>query len=151
MLARNLHLKRVLNKQSLVPIQFQARWIASFRKEYEAHVAERAKEGIPPTPLSAEQTKRVCELLQSESGDSAKWLKHLLTERCPAGVDDAAREKAFFLDQVAKGKTSCSVLTKEEATEYLGTMLGGMLDSILSLTLPLQCCLAIQYPPAQYL
>lgn len=124
-LTRNLQFARLLNRHSRVPIPIQARFIASFRKEYEAHVAERAKEGIPPTPLSAAQAKRVCELLQSESGADAMWLKELITERCPAGVDDAAREKAFFLDQLAKGKANCSVITKAEATEYLGTMLGG--------------------------
>ena len=40
-------------------------------------------------------------------------------------MDDAAKEKAFFLDQVAKGTANCSVISKQEATEYLGTMLGG--------------------------
>jgi len=124
-LTRQLRFSRMLNRHANMPIAMQARFIATFRKEYEEHVAERAKEGIPPTPLSAAQAKRVCELLQSESGADAEWLKELLIQRCPAGVDDAAKEKAFFLDQIAKGKLSCSVLTKQEACEYLGSMLGG--------------------------
>ncbi len=42
--------------------------------------------------------------------------------------------KASFLDQVAKGKVECSVITKEEAAEYLGTMLGGYnLSSLIDL------------------
>ncbi|CAD7959630.1 unnamed protein product [Amoebophrya sp. A25] len=116
---------KVLNRHSPVPIAIQARRIATFRKEYEAHVAERAKEGIPPKPLDPAQTKRVCELLTEKTGADAEWLKELLTQRVPAGVDDAARVKASFLDDITKGKATCSVLTKAEATEYLGTMLGG--------------------------
>ncbi len=59
---------KVLNRHSPVPIAIQARRIATFRKEYEAHVAERAKEGIPPKPLDPAQTKRVCELLTEKTG-----------------------------------------------------------------------------------
>jgi hypothetical protein len=43
----------------------------------------------------------------------------------PAGVDDAAKVKAEFLDQVAKGQRTCPLLSRERATELLGTMLGG--------------------------
>mmetsp|Transcript_22464 Transcript_22464/g.56772 ORF Transcript_22464/g.56772 Transcript_22464/m.56772 type:complete len:621 (-) Transcript_22464:2304-4166(-) len=124
-LQRQFRFSRVLNRNSPVPIAVQARRIATFRKEYEQHVAEREAEGIPPTPLTAAQTKKVCQLLAEKDGDDAAWLKYLLTERVPAGVDDAAKEKAFFLDQVAKGTANCSVISKQEATEYLGTMLGG--------------------------
>lgn len=115
----------LLDRHSVVPICTQIRRIVNFKKDYESHVAERKKEDIPPLPLSQSQTKRVCELLQSESGESAQWLKHLLVERTPAGVDTAAKEKAAFLAQVAKGETKCEVITPQEATEFLGTMLGG--------------------------
>lgn len=118
-------LARLLNRHSSVPIPLQVRRIASFRKEYDAHVAERAQEGIPPLALSQTQTKRVCELLTKEKGENAEWLKELLTTRTPAGVDDAARDKAAFLAAVAKGEQHSEVFTKAEATEYLGTMLGG--------------------------
>lgn len=40
-------------------------------------------------------------------------------------MDDAAFEKAAFLGKVAKGETKCSVLSPQEATEFLATMLGG--------------------------
>jgi aconitate hydratase 2/2-methylisocitrate dehydratase len=43
----------------------------------------------------------------------------------PAGVDDAAKVKAEFLARVAKGEESCALISKEKATELLGTMLGG--------------------------
>ena len=56
---------------------------------------------------------------------SHKRLKELLTTRTPAGVDDAAKEKAFFLDQIVKGEATSPVISKAEACQYLGTMLGG--------------------------
>jgi aconitate hydratase 2 / 2-methylisocitrate dehydratase len=43
----------------------------------------------------------------------------------PAGVDDAAKVKAEFLAKVAKGEKACTLISKEKATELLGTMLGG--------------------------
>jgi hypothetical protein len=52
-------------------------------------------------------------------------LVELITYRVPAGVDDAAKVKAEFLAKVAKGEESCALISKEKATELLGTMLGG--------------------------
>ncbi len=112
------------------------RTIATFRKEYDEHVAERAIEGIPPVPLTPQQTARVCELLADPSvGDEGQWLKELLTERTPAGVDDAARVKAGFLASITKGELKCDFITKQEAAKYLGTMLGEYLLMCLRLSL----------------
>ena len=52
--------------------------------------------------------------------------KELLLHRTPAGVDDAAKVKAEFLSNIAKGNATSPFLTREEAAEYLGTMLGGI-------------------------
>ena len=52
--------------------------------------------GIPPLPLSADQTADVVNLLKKEHKDN-ELLLHLLKERVPAGVDDAAYVKAGFL------------------------------------------------------
>ncbi|GAB4169654.1 MAG: bifunctional aconitate hydratase 2/2-methylisocitrate dehydratase [Rhodocyclaceae bacterium] len=49
----------------------------------------------------------------------------LITHRVPAGVDDAARLKAGFLARLARGEERCAPITRERATELLGTMLGG--------------------------
>ncbi len=49
----------------------------------------------------------------------------LLTFRVPAGVDDAAKVKAEFLAKVAKDEEPCPRISREMATELLGTMLGG--------------------------
>jgi aconitate hydratase 2/2-methylisocitrate dehydratase len=43
----------------------------------------------------------------------------------PAGVDDAAEVKAKFLAAVAKDEEQCALVSREKATELLGTMLGG--------------------------
>ena len=43
----------------------------------------------------------------------------------PAGVDDAAKVKASYLAAVAHGTEKCLIISREKATELLGTMLGG--------------------------
>jgi len=92
---------------------------------YRQHVAERAALGIPALPLSAAQTKDLVALLKNPPKGEEAFLVELLTYRVPAGVDDAAKVKATFLDLVAKGKESCALISRESATELLGTMLGG--------------------------
>ena len=92
---------------------------------YRTHVAERAALGIPPLPLSAAQTAELIALLQSPPSGEGPALVELLSQRVPAGVDDAAKVKAAFLAEVAAGKQSCPLITREKATELLGTMLGG--------------------------
>jgi aconitate hydratase 2/2-methylisocitrate dehydratase len=49
----------------------------------------------------------------------------LITHRVPAGVDDAAKVKASYLAAVAHGTEKCALISRERATELLGTMLGG--------------------------
>ena len=92
---------------------------------YRAHVAERAALGIPPLPLSAKQTGEVIELLKSPPKGEEATLLELITHRVPAGVDDAAKVKASYLAAVAHGTEKCPLISREHATELLGTMLGG--------------------------
>ncbi len=92
---------------------------------YRAHVAERAALGIPPLPLSKPQTVELVALLKNPPQGEEAFLADLLTHRVPAGVDDAAEVKAKFLAAVAKGSESCPLVSREKATELLGTMLGG--------------------------
>ena len=92
---------------------------------YREHVAERAALGIPPLPLSAQQTADLIELLKNPPAGEEAFLVDLLTHRVPAGVDDAARVKASYLSAVAHGDEKCALITVERATELLGTMLGG--------------------------
>ena len=92
---------------------------------YRQHVTERAALGIPPLPLSAQQTSQLIELLKSPPAGEAANLVELITHRVPAGVDDAARVKASYLAAVANGTETCSLISREMATQLLGTMLGG--------------------------
>ena len=92
---------------------------------YRQHLAERAQLGIPALPLSKEQTQDLVELLQNPPAQEGAFLVELITHRVPAGVDDAAKVKAAFLEGVAKGSLKCPLISRAEATTLLGTMLGG--------------------------
>ena len=92
---------------------------------YNAHAAERAALGIPPLPLSKDQTAELVRVLKHPPQDVAAQLVDLITYRVPAGVDQAAQIKAEFLAEVAKGTVQSPVISKVKATELLGTMLGG--------------------------
>ncbi|MCL2162633.1 MAG: bifunctional aconitate hydratase 2/2-methylisocitrate dehydratase, partial [Betaproteobacteria bacterium] len=92
---------------------------------YRAHVAERAALGIPPLPLSKQQTVDLIALLQNPPAGEEAFLLDLLTNRVPAGVDDAAKVKAEFLAGLANGAQACALVSRGRATELLGTMLGG--------------------------
>ena len=92
---------------------------------YREHVAERAALGIPPLPLTAKQTAELIELLKNPPKGEETTLVDLITHRVPAGVDDAAKVKASYLAAVAHGTEKCALISREKATELLGTMLGG--------------------------
>lgn len=92
---------------------------------YRQHVAERAALGIPPLPLSAQQTADLIELLKNPPAGEESFLVDLISHRVPAGVDDAAKVKASYLAAVAFGTEQCALISREKATELLGTMLGG--------------------------
>ena len=98
---------------------------STFLESYRAHVAERAALGIPPLPLSAQQTGEVIELLKNPPVGTEAQLVDLITHRVPAGVDAAAKVKASYLAAVAHGTEKCALISREKATELLGTMLGG--------------------------
>lgn len=92
---------------------------------YRHHVAERQALGIPPLPLTAQQTAEVIELLKNPPAGEEAFLVELLSQRVPAGVDDAAKVKASYLAAVAFGTETSALISPTRATELLGTMLGG--------------------------
>jgi aconitate hydratase 2/2-methylisocitrate dehydratase len=94
-------------------------------QEYRNHIAKRAAEGIVPKALDAEQTAALVELVKKPPAGEEAFLIDLLTNRVPAGVDEAAYVKAGFLAAITKGEATSPILTPEKATELLGTMLGG--------------------------
>jgi aconitate hydratase 2/2-methylisocitrate dehydratase len=106
----------------------------AFLEDYKAHVAEREKLGVPPLPLSAEQTAELIELIKA---DCTEELLDLLTNRVAPGVDDSAYVKAAFLNDVAAGNVAVDAISPEKAVEMLGMMLGGynvkpMIDALSS-------------------
>ncbi|CAO1664847.1 MULTISPECIES: bifunctional aconitate hydratase 2/2-methylisocitrate dehydratase [Halomonadaceae] len=92
---------------------------------YRQHVEERAAEGIPPKPLTAEQVASVVELLKTPPAGEEEFILDLITNRVPPGVDEAAYVKAGFLTAVAKGEASSPLIDKVHAVKLLGTMQGG--------------------------
>ena len=94
----------------------------AFLEEYKAHVAERETLGVPPLPLSADQTADLIELIKADCTDE---LLDLLTNRVAPGVDDSAQVKAAFLNEVAAGNVSVAAIAPEKAVEMMGMMLGG--------------------------
>ena len=93
--------------------------------EYQQHTQERAQLGIPPLPLDAVQTSELCELLKNPASGTEELLLHLLRDRIPPGVDQAAYVKAGFLTAIAKGEITSPLVSAIEAVELLGTMVGG--------------------------
>lgn len=92
---------------------------------YRQHVAERSELGIVPKPLTAAQVNELVELLKAPPAGEGEFLLDLISNRVPAGVDDAAYVKAAFLTAIAKGVDSSPLITPVDATRLLGTMLGG--------------------------
>ncbi|WP_241622529.1 bifunctional aconitate hydratase 2/2-methylisocitrate dehydratase [Rosenbergiella australiborealis] len=94
-------------------------------EEYRKHVAERATQGIVPKPLDATQMAALVELLKNPPQGEEEFLIDLLVNRVPPGVDEAAYVKAGFLAAITKGETTSPLVSREKATELLGTMQGG--------------------------
>ena len=98
---------------------------SSFLADYRAAAAEREALGIPALPLTAAQTQALTELLQAPPAGEETFLLHLLSERIPPGVDEAAYVKASWLSAVAQGNTSSPLVSPAEAVQLLATMIGG--------------------------
>ena len=92
---------------------------------YRKHVEERAAQGVVPQPLDAEKTAALVELLKNPPVGEEEFILDLITNRVPAGVDEAAYVKAGFLSAISKGEVESPLIDKVKAVELLGTMLGG--------------------------
>ncbi len=92
---------------------------------YRKQVEERAAEGVAPQPLNAEQVAGLVELLKNPPQGEEAFILDLLENRIPPGVDEAAYVKAGFLTALAKGEVTSPLVSREKATELLGTMQGG--------------------------
>jgi len=94
-------------------------------ESYFKHEADRLQQGIPSLPLDPEETEKVCKLLENPPEGRGELLLNLLKNRITPGVDPAAKVKAAWLADVAKGEISSPLLSKTQAVFILGTMLGG--------------------------
>ena len=92
---------------------------------YRKHAEERAAQGIPPTPLTAEWTNELVEALKNPEAGDEEFLLDLITNRIPPGVDEAAYVKAAFLSAITAGEASSPLINRKLAAELLGQMLGG--------------------------
>ncbi|RXJ82024.1 bifunctional aconitate hydratase 2/2-methylisocitrate dehydratase [Arcobacter sp. F2176] len=94
--------------------------------DYKAHTQERLNEGgLPPLALTADQTAQLVELLKANTVEDSDYALDMFKNKINPGVDDAAYVKAAFLNDVVQGNVTCSVISKIEAIEILGTMMGG--------------------------
>ncbi|ARU65287.1 bifunctional aconitate hydratase 2/2-methylisocitrate dehydratase [Histophilus somni] len=99
--------------------------MCDFLQTYQKHVDERAKQGVVPKPLDAEQTAQLIELLKNPPIGKEDFLLDLFENRIPAGVDEAAYVKAGFLAALAQSAVTCKLISPSKAVEILGTMQGG--------------------------
>ncbi|WP_258457088.1 bifunctional aconitate hydratase 2/2-methylisocitrate dehydratase [Helicobacter sp. 10-6591] len=116
---------KILREEQVMSTGTQEQF-AQFITQYNQAKAQRQQEGIPPLPLTKEQTQNAIAICKStESSDEQKaFVKDLLIHRVSPGVDDSAKLKAEFLAEILQsGKTQ--VFSPQEAATYLGTMLGG--------------------------
>jgi len=99
--------------------------IAGFKAAYNAHVAERAAERLPPLPIDPKQAQCVVRHCAQPPAGDEKFYFDLLANRVPPGVDDASYVKANFLNDVSKGTVATPIVSRLQAIELLGTMQGG--------------------------
>ena len=91
---------------------------------YTKEAEERARQGVPPLSLTADQTRDVTEMLAQGKGDAAVLLP-LLSDRVDPGVSKAAKVKAAWLDKVARGQIKVAACPPETAIDLLAQMGGG--------------------------
>ena len=92
---------------------------------YRKHEKERAAQGIPAKPLTAEQVTELVELLKNPPAGEEAFIKDLLVNRVPPGVDEAAYVKASFLSALVKGEATSPLIDRPAAVALLGNMHGG--------------------------
>jgi aconitate hydratase 2/2-methylisocitrate dehydratase len=98
---------------------------ADLLPSYRQAALEREELGVPALPLTAAQTQALTALLEQPPADEGGLLLHLLSERIPPGVDEAAYVKASWLSAIANGSSTSPLVRPLEAVNLLATMIGG--------------------------
>lgn len=93
-------------------------------KSYAEEAELRKEQGLPPLPLTPEQTRYITTQLEEGAGDSDAMVE-LLANRVEPGVSKSAKEKASWLKKVAMGETKAATLSSTEAVQLLAQMGGG--------------------------
>jgi aconitate hydratase 2/2-methylisocitrate dehydratase len=96
--------------------------VAKFKEAYNAHVAERAGQGLPPLALDSKQTQCVVKHCLAPPAGDEQFYFDLLANRVPPGVDDSTYVKANFLNDVSKGIVSLPIVLRLKAIELFGIM-----------------------------
>lgn len=101
---------------------------------YYQKAEDRKKAGLPPLPLTPDETTELCQLLENPPAGQEQELVYLLEERVSPGVDPAARIKASWLEDLTLKRRQSPVINPSRAIFLLGTMLGGYnVDPLVSL------------------
>lgn len=95
-----------------------------FFSQYNENKKRRDELGIPPLALNEKEVKEVCELLRNDSPKNDELI-YLLKNRINPGVDNAAKIKAEFLNEIINHDLKIKGIDKFEAIDILKTMLGG--------------------------
>lgn len=93
-------------------------------EQYRKEMKTRSEAGIPPLPLTPRRVQELTILLEAGHKES-DFLLNLLETRVEPGVSKAAKEKAFWLEEVAFGRRSAVAVSPKKAVEMLGVMEGG--------------------------
>ena len=121
-------LGRALMPSTLLPpcaAGLSSRSASTFLDEYNAHVEERAAEGIAPKPLDAKQVSELVAQLESPPAGEEAVLLDLFENRVPPGVDEAAYVKAGWLAAVVEGKTKSPLVSPLKAVQILDLFMQG--------------------------
>jgi len=94
-------------------------------ESYYQKAEERKKLGLPPLPLTPEETSELCQLLEDPPAGHEEELVYLIEQRISPGVDPAAMVKASWLEEIALQKRQSPLINPLRAVFLLGTMLGG--------------------------
>jgi aconitate hydratase 2/2-methylisocitrate dehydratase len=98
---------------------------ADLLPSYRQAALEREELGVPALPLNAAQASALTALLEQPPAEEGGFLLHLLSERIPPGVDEAAYVKASWLAAIAQGSSASPLVSPVQAVKLLATMIGG--------------------------
>lgn len=106
-------------------------------EQYRKDAEERNRLGVPPLPLTAEQTRELTLLLSQGHAEQVTLLT-LLADRVEPGVSKAAAVKAAWLEEVALGQVQVAGCSAEAAVAMLAQMGGGYNVAALIRLLPVE-------------